>query len=365
MKKVLFIDRDGTIIVEPPFDFQVDSLEKLEFLPYAISSLKKLSDHGYTLVMVTNQDGRGTDSFPEEDFIKPHEKMLTTLRNEGVEFEEIFIDDSFEHENSPNRKPHTGLLVNYLAKNQLDMEHSYVIGDRGTDIQLAKNLGCKSIRLGTETDPEADATCASWKEITGLLCKAFPRRASLERNTQETRIRLDLDLDGSGKPQINTGLKFYDHMLDQLVKHSGIDLSLEVQGDLEVDEHHTIEDTAIALGQALRQALGDKRGIERYGFLLPMDEALVQCAIDLSGRAWMVFKGAFNREYVGDFPTEMFEHWLKSFSDHAGINLHLQILEGQNDHHKIEASFKALAKCLKQAIKVTGSELPSTKGLLE
>lgn len=364
MKKVLFIDRDGTIIAEPFIDFQVDSLDKLEFLPYAISSLKKLRDHGYTLVMVTNQDGRGTDSFPEADFIKPHQKMLTTLQNEGVEFEEIFIDDSFEHENSPNRKPNTGLLVKYLAKNQLDLEHSYVIGDRSTDVQLAKNLGCKSIRLGTDPDPEADLTCATWPEITDFLCKDRPRRASLERNTQETRICLTLDLDGTGKPQINTGLKFYDHMLDQLVKHSGIDLTLDVQGDLEVDEHHTIEDTAIAIGQALKQALGDKRGIERYSFLLPMDEALVQCAIDLSGRAWMVFKGTFTREYVGDFPTEMFEHWLKSFSDHAGINLNLQILEGQNDHHKIEASFKALAKCIKQAIKITGSDLPSTKGML-
>ncbi|QEC52972.1 imidazoleglycerol-phosphate dehydratase [Anseongella ginsenosidimutans] len=364
MKKVLFIDRDGTIIAEPPFDFQVDSLEKLEFLPYAISSLKKLQDYGYELLMVSNQDGRGTDSFPEEDFLKPQEKMLTVLRNEGVEFAEIFIDPSFEHENSPNRKPNTGLLVPYLARNQVDMTHSYVIGDRYTDVQLAKNLGCKSIRFGPENDPEADISLSSWQEITAFLCKGQNRRASLERNTKETRIRLLLDLDGAGTPHINTGLKFYDHMLDQLVKHSGIDLELNVEGDLEVDEHHTIEDTAIALGQAFRQALGDKRGIERYGFLLPMDEALIQCAIDLSGRAWMVFKGSFKREYVGDFPTEMFEHWLKSFSDNAGINLNLHILEGQNDHHKIEASFKALAKCIKQAIKITSDELPTTKGTL-
>lgn len=364
MKKVLFIDRDGTIIVEPSSDFQVDSLEKLEFLPYAISSLKKLRDHGYELVMVSNQDGRGTESFPEEDFIKPHEKMLTTLRNEGVEFGAIFIDNSFEHENSPNRKPNTGLLAPYLAKTDLDINACYVIGDRCSDVQLAKNLGCRSIRIARESDPQADITLPSWKEIAAYLCGKDRRQAYLERNTRETRIRLRLDLDGSGTPQINTGLKFYDHMLDQLVKHSGIDLELTVEGDLEVDEHHTIEDSAIALGQAFKQALGDKRGIERYGFLLPMDEALVQCAIDLSGRAWMLFKGTFKREYVGDFPTEMLAHWLKSFADNAGINLNLQIMEGDNDHHKIEASFKALAKCLRQAIQVTGSELPSTKGTL-
>lgn len=364
MKKILFIDRDGTIIAEPPEDLQVDSLEKLEFLPYAISGLKRLSDHGYELVMVSNQDGRGTDSFPEDAFQLPHRKMLKTLAGEGVEFAEIFIDPSFEHEKSPNRKPNTGLLTAYLARNGMDPEQSYVIGDRPTDVQLARNLGCKSIRLAAENDPEADLTFSAWPALCDFLCAPRERSAKIVRNTAETRIRLELNLDGTGRHSISTGLKFYDHMLDQLSRHSGMDLQLHVEGDLEVDEHHTIEDTAIALGQAFRQALGDKKGIERYGFLLPMDEALVQCAIDLSGRAWMVFSGSFKREYVGDFPTEMFEHWMKSFSDNAGINLNLNILEGQNDHHKIEASFKALARCIRQAIRVTGRELPSTKGML-
>jgi imidazoleglycerol-phosphate dehydratase/histidinol-phosphatase len=364
MKKVLFIDRDGTLIVEPKPDLQIDSLEKLEFLPYAISSLKKLSEYGYELVMVTNQDGRGTSSFPEENFQKPHQKMLTTLANEGITFAEIFIDDSFPEQNSPNRKPNTGLLTKYLAANQLDVENSYTIGDRETDVQLAANLGCKAIKYADAADENAALTSTDWKTITQYLTRKTDRIVQLERNTKETRITLTLNLDGTGTHKIDTGVKFYDHMLDQLAKHSGIDLEMKVIGDLEIDEHHTIEDTAIALGKAFKQALGDKRGIERYGFLLPMDEALVQCAIDFSDRAYFIYKGSFNREYVGDFPTEMFEHWMKSFSEHAGMNLNLSILDGENTHHMIEASFKALAKSIKQAIQVTGTELPTTKGVI-
>lgn len=364
MKKVLFIDRDGTIIAEPPVDFQVDSLEKLEFLPYAISSLKKLADFGYELVMVSNQDGRGTSSFPEEDFLKPQQKMLDILRNEGITFAEIFIDDSFPDAMSPNRKPNTGMLTSYLIANAIDVSHSYTIGDRETDVQLARNLGCHSIFYSTSQIPEADLCSNNWQEIAKFLTRRTSRLVNLERNTNETRIRLSLDLDGEGKHLINTGLKFYDHMLDQLAKHSGVDLTLTVEGDLEIDEHHTIEDSAIALGKAFKQALGDKRGIERYGFLLPMDEALVQCAIDFSDRAYFIYEGKFDREYVGDFPTEMFEHWLKSFSEHAGMNLNLKIIDGTNTHHMIEASFKALAKSIRQAIRITGTELPSTKGVL-
>ncbi len=363
MKKVLFIDRDGTMIVEPPVDMQVDSLEKLEFLPYAISSLKKLQDFGYELVMVTNQDGRGTDSFPEENFQKPHQKMLNILRSEDIVFAEIFIDDSFAEANSPNRKPNTGLLTNYLISNLIDLNNSYTIGDRPTDVQLAKNLGCKAIFYG-EKNQDADLNSKNWIEITKFLTKRTARIVELERNTNETKIRLSLNLDGNGEHKIDTGLKFYDHMLDQLAKHSGVDLVLNVKGDLEIDEHHTIEDSAIALGKAFKQALGDKRGIERYGFLLPMDEALVQCAIDFSDRAYFIYEGKFDREYVGDFPTEMFEHWMKSFSEHAGMNLNLKIIDGDNTHHMIEASFKALAKSIKQAIKVTGTELPTTKGII-
>lgn len=364
MKKVLFIDRDGTMIVEPPEDFQIDTLEKLEFLPFAISSLKKLQDFGYTLVMVSNQDGRGTASFPEEDFLKPHLKMMKTLENEGITFEQVFIDDSKPEDNSPNRKPNTGMLTHYLIDNTIDLLNSYTIGDRQTDVQLAKNLGCKSIRFAAHEDKEATFTSTSWIEITEYLTRKKDRYIEFKRKTNETDIHLKLNLDGNGKHSISTGLNFYDHMLDQLAKHSGIDLELHVTGDLEIDEHHTIEDSAIALGQAFKKALGNKKGIERYGFLLPMDEALVQCAIDFSDRAYFIYKGTLDREYVGDFPTEMLEHWMKSFSEHAGMNLNLNILEGQNTHHKVEASFKALAKCIKQAINITGTDLPSTKGVL-
>jgi len=363
MKKVLFIDRDGTIIAEPE-DEQIDSLEKLEFLPYAISSLKKLQDFGYELVMVSNQDGRGTASFPEETFIAPQQKMLLTLKNEGVEFKELFIDHSFPADNSPNRKPNTGMLTRYLIENTIDLFNSYTIGDRLTDVELAKNLGCKAIFYSTDPNNDAALCSANWQKITDFLTIRKDRYIHLTRNTKETRIDLELNLDGNGNHSIDTGLKFYDHMLDQLAKHSGVNLTLSVQGDLQIDEHHTIEDSAIALGKAFKQALGDKRGIERYGFLLPMDEALVQCAIDFSDRAYFIYEGEFHREYVGDFPTEMFEHWMKSFSEHAGMNLNLKIIDGNNTHHMIEASFKALAKCIRQSIAITGTELPSTKGVL-
>ena len=361
MKKVLFIDRDGTIIKEPE-DEQLDALDKLEFLPYAISSLKKLQDFGFELIMVTNQDGRGTPSFPEEDFIITHTKMLTILKNEGVEFEKVFIDNSFEEDKSFNRKPQIGMLVDYLKENQIDFNNSYVIGDRATDVELANNMGCKSIFIG-KTNKEADFTSASWLEITAYLTQQKDRCLNLERNTTETQITLELNLDGKGKYDINTGLKFYDHMLEQFAKHSGIDLKLIAKGDLEIDEHHTIEDTAIALGTAFEKCLGDKKGIERYGFLLPMDDALVQCAIDFSGRPTLVFEGKFERESVGDFPTEMLTHWLKSFSDSAGLNVNIKV-EGDNTHHKVEAIFKALAKSIKQAIKITHDSVPSTKGVL-
>jgi imidazoleglycerol-phosphate dehydratase/histidinol-phosphatase len=362
MKKVLFIDRDGTIIYEPA-DFQIDSLEKLEFLPYAISSIKKLMDHGFELIMVSNQDGRGTASFPEENFQGPQIKMLSILKSEGITFSEIFIDASFEHENSPNRKPRIGMLVPYLRDNTIDLQNSYVIGDRATDVEMARNIGCKSIRISDDKTLPADLITNNWKEIVGFLTAKKDRYLKMERNTNETKIALELNLDGRGVYKIDTGLKFYDHMLEQLTKHSGVDLTLNVKGDLEIDEHHTIEDTAIALGLAFRQALGDKKGIERYGFLLPMDDALVACALDFSGRAWLVYEGSFDREYVGDFPTELLYHWLKSFSDNAGMNLNIKI-EGENTHHKVEAAFKALAKSIRQAIAVTGDQLPSTKGVL-
>ncbi len=363
MKKVLFVDRDGTIIFEPA-DEQIDSLEKLEFLPLAISSLKKAMDMGFELVMVTNQDGLGTTSFPEDTFWPAQEKMLNILSGEGVVFNQIFIDRSFPTQNSPDRKPGTGMLTDYLKENSIDLDHSYTIGDRMTDVQLAANLGCKSIYIGVKPSEGADLNTSSWAGIIPFLKQNSGRLVKLERNTAETKISIELMLDGEGRHEIDTGLKFYDHMLDQLARHSGMNLKLTVKGDLEIDEHHTIEDSAIALGMALREAMGDKRGMERYGFVLPMDEALVQCAIDFSGRAWFIFKGTFDREYVGDFPTEMLEHWMKSFSDHAGLNLNLEILEGSNTHHKVEASFKALARCLKQALVVHGDILPSTKGIL-
>jgi imidazoleglycerol-phosphate dehydratase / histidinol-phosphatase len=365
MRRVLFIDRDGTIIVEPPEDKQVDSLEKLEFIPKAISNLRKIAEEmDYELVMVTNQDGLGTPSFPEENFWLPQEKMLKTLKGEGVEFTQVHIDPSFEHENSPNRKPRTGMLTQYM-QGDYDLAKSYVIGDRHTDLQLARNLGCKAIYFSDEESEIADFTTNDWDKVY-LYLKLPHRSASVERITKETQISIDLDLDGSGRTDIDTGLGFFDHMLDQLGKHGGLDLKISVKGDLHIDEHHTIEDTGLALGECFLKTLGDKKGIGRYGFLLPMDDSLAQVALDFSGRPWIVWDVEFKREKVGDLPTEMVFHFFKSFSDTSKSNLNVKA-EGVNEHHKIEAIFKAFAKSIKMAVERDIKhidELPSTKGVL-
>ncbi|WP_018473239.1 bifunctional histidinol-phosphatase/imidazoleglycerol-phosphate dehydratase HisB [Echinicola pacifica] len=366
MKKVLFIDRDGTIIKEPPVDFQVDSLEKLEFLPKAISNLRKIAEEtDYELVMVTNQDGLGTDSFPEDTFWPAQYKMLKTLEQEGVIFSAIHIDKTFEHENAPTRKPGTALLIEYMAGSDYDMANSYVIGDRHTDIKLAQNLGAKAIFIGEEAAEGASLSTTSWDEIYEFL-RLPARKASVERSTSETQIQISVNLDGSGKCDIDTGLPFFDHMLEQLGKHGGTDLEIKVKGDLHIDEHHTIEDTALALGEAYLKALGDKKGIYRYGFLLPMDDVLAQVAIDFGGRPWTMWEAEFKREKIGDMPTEMFYHFFKSFSDTSKCNLNIKA-EGQNEHHKIEAIFKALARAIKMAVKrdiAALNQLPSTKGVL-
>ncbi len=384
MQKLLFIDRDGTIIDEPKTDFQIDSLEKLIFLPKAISNLRKIAAETdgqnavYQLIMVTNQDGLGTDSFPEDTFWPAHNKMMQTLENEDIHFSAVHIDRSFPHENLPTRKPATGLLTTYLDATQsgdcrYDLVNSYVIGDRVTDIQLAVNLGAKAIFIASDTNTEltteqANATkliTDDWDKIYEFL-KLPERTATIERNTKETKIKIELNLDGTGKADIHTGLGFYDHMLDQLAKHSGADLKISVDGDLHIDEHHTIEDTALALGEAYLKALGDKKGTNRYGFLLPMDEALAQVAIDFSGRPWLVWDASFKREKIGEMPTEMFYHFFKSFSDTSKCNLNIKC-EGDNEHHKIEAIFKAFAKAIKMAVKRNIDEidsLPSTKGVL-
>ncbi|WP_426291803.1 bifunctional histidinol-phosphatase/imidazoleglycerol-phosphate dehydratase HisB [Dyadobacter endophyticus] len=374
MKKVLFIDRDGTIIVEPPTDFQVDSLEKLEFLPKAISALRKIADEtDYELVMVTNQDGLGTDSFPEDTFWPAQNKMVKTLEGEDIRFADVHIDRSFPEDNLPTRKPGVGMLTSYFS-NEYDLANSYVIGDRLTDVQLAVNLGAKAILFRSDlpeegVSDEMNQTTAlvtsDWDAVYEHL-KLPSRKASVERNTKETQIKVDLNLDGSGRSDIHTGLGFFDHMLDQLARHSGADLSIHVEGDLHIDEHHTIEDTALALGEAYRQAIGDKRGISRYGFLLPMDEALAQVAIDFSGRPWIVWDAEFKREKIGEMPTEMFFHFFKSFSDTSLSNLNIKV-EGDNEHHKIESIFKAFAKAIKMAVKRDLKALdfmPSTKGVL-
>jgi imidazoleglycerol-phosphate dehydratase / histidinol-phosphatase len=375
MKKALFIDRDGTIIVEPPTDFQVDSLEKLMFLPKAITNLAKIAKEAeYELVMVTNQDGLGTDSFPENTFWPAHNKMLDFLAAEGIIFSDILIDKTFEHQNAPTRKPRTGLLTKYL-EGDYDLENSFVIGDRITDIILAQNLGSKAILIQNsdfkhelfkgELQAVTRLISTDWNEIYEKV-KLPERLAEVQRNTNETKILVQLNLDGRGWSKIETGLGFFDHMLDQLAKHSGADLVIKVDGDLHIDEHHTIEDTALALGEAYLKAIGDKRGISRYGFLLPMDEALAQVAIDFSGRNWLVWEADFKREKIGEMPTEMFYHFFKSFSDTAKCNLNIKV-EGDNEHHKIEAIFKAWAKAIKMAIKRDINALdnmPSTKGVL-
>lgn len=375
MKRALFIDRDGTLVIEPPVDYQLDSLEKLEFYPKVFRNLyfiRKQLD--FEFVMVTNQDGLGTSSFPENTFWPAHNKMLKTLEGEGIVFDDMLIDRSFPEDNSPNRKPRTGMLGKYLA-GEYDLANSYVIGDRLTDMELAANLGAKGIWLRPSNE-EADRLLVGnpslspvlitddWDKITEYLF-AGERRAVVQRTTKETDIYVEVNLDGNGKTAVSTGLGFFDHMLDQIGKHSGMDLVIRVKGDLDVDEHHTIEDTAIALGEALLKALGDKRGIERYGYSLPMDDCLCSVALDFGGRPWLVWDAEFRREMVGDMPTEMFLHFFKSLSDAARMNLNIKA-EGTNEHHKIEGIFKALARSVKMAIRrdIYKYELPSTKGLL-
>lgn len=375
MKKALFIDRDGTLIVEPPLTFQVDNLQQLEFLPGVLRNLYFIRQKlDFEFVIVSNQDGLGTASNPTENFETVQGKMLEIFENEGVTFDDIIIDPTFEHENAPTRKPGTALLGNYLS-GEYDLAACFVIGDRLTDVQLAKNLGCKAIFIQDKTTANElleknnlKDVCAlvtqQWDEISEFLF-AGERRATVQRTTKETDILVTVNLDGSGTAQVYTGLKFFDHMLEQIGKHAGIDLTINVKGDLEVDEHHTIEDTAIALGEALLKALGNKRGTERYGFCLPMDDCLCQVALDFGGRAWLVWDTEFKREKVGDMPTEMFLHFFKSLSDAAKMNLNIKA-EGDNEHHKIEGIFKALAKAIKMAIKrdIFKYELPSTKGML-
>jgi len=363
MKKILFIDRDGTLVIEPPIDFQLDSLEKLEFYPGVFQNLSKIAHQlDYELVMVTNQDGLGTASFPEETFWPAQNKIIQAFKNEGISFTEILIDKSFDHENLPTRKPRTGLLNHYI-KGNFDLKNSFVIGDRPTDVQLAINLGCQAIFIGHEKDDNAIITTNSWADIFKFL-STQPRTATVNRNTNETQIAVTVNLDGTGKSNLSTGLGFFDHMLEQVAKHAQIDLNVQVKGDLHIDEHHTIEDVAITIGEAFLQALGRKKGIERYGFLLPMDDCLAHAAIDFGGRPWLVWNATFNREKIGEMPTEMFMHFFKSFSDAAKCNLNIQAT-GDNEHHKIEAIFKAFAKATKMAIRKTGeSGVPSTKGVI-
>tara|TARA_B100000989_G_scaffold273575_1_gene231830 strand:+ start:1071 stop:2198 length:1128 start_codon:yes stop_codon:yes gene_type:complete len=373
MQKILFIDRDGTLALEPE-GYQLDAFDKLIFYPDVFTFLSKIADElDYELVMITNQDGLGTESFPEETFWPVHKFLIKTFENEGVIFRDVFIDKSFPKDNAPTRKPRIGMLTSYLDSASYDLKNSFVIGDRLTDMELAKNLGSQGIfiandpNLGNEeTNKETDFPIAlnttSWKAIYNFL-KLKKREVFYERTTNETDIRLQLNLDGIGKSNINTGIPFFNHMIDQLARHGGIDIELVVVGDLEVDEHHTIEDTAIVLGEAFSKALGNKLGMERYGFCLPMDDCLAQVAIDFGGRNWLVWKATFKREKIGKMPTEMFIHFFKSFSDGAKANINIKA-EGNNEHHKIEAIFKAFAKAIKMAIKRDPDKmiLPSTKG---
>ncbi|PHR73592.1 MAG: bifunctional histidinol-phosphatase/imidazoleglycerol-phosphate dehydratase [Lutibacter sp.] len=362
MKKVLFIDRDGTLVIEPPVDYQLDSLEKLEFYPGVFQGLSKIvNELDYELVMVTNQDGLGTDSFPEATFWPAQNKVVQAFENEGILFSEILIDKSFPEENAPTRKPRTGLLQKYIYGNY-DLENSFVIGDRNSDIELAKNLKCKGIFIGDEND-NAILSTTSWNEIYQYL-KSKPRVGYVKRVTKETEIAVAINLDGNGKNEISTGIGFFDHMLEQIAKHGTIDLNINVKGDLEIDEHHTIEDVAITLGEAFIKALESKKAIERYGFLLPMDDCLTQVAIDFGGRPWLVWEADFKREMIGEMPTEMFMHFFKSFTDTAKCNLNIKS-EGDNEHHKIESIFKAFAKAIKMAVKKTENySIPSTKGII-
>lgn len=373
MKKILFIDRDGTLVIEPPVDYQLDTFEKLEFYPKVFRNLFFIREKlDFEFVMVTNQDGLGTDSFPEKTFWPVHNLVMKTFENEGISFDDICIDRSFPEDNAPTRKPRTGMLTKYLNNPAYDLENSIVIGDRYTDVELAKNLGCKAILLQDSVESlkekNLEEYCVlattDWDRVAEFLF-AGERTAEVKRTTKETDIYIRMNLDGSGQCDISTGLGFFNHMLEQIGKHGGLDLTIHVKGDLEVDEHHTIEDTAIALGECLYKALGNKRGIERYGFCLPMDDCLCQVALDFGGRSWLVWDTEFHREKVGDMPTEMFLHFFKSLSDAAHMNLNIKA-EGQNEHHKIEGIFKALARSIKMAVKrdIYRFEIPSSKGCL-
>ncbi len=374
MKKVLFIDRDGTIILEPK-DYQIDSFEKLAFYPKVFQFLGKIAKElDYEIVMITNQDGLGTDSFPEDTFWPVHNFMINAFQSEGIQFKEQFIDRTFDEDDAPTRKPRTGLLTQYFSEDY-DLANSFVIGDRLTDVELAKNLNSKAIFINNPASDFIDAEQKDWQDYIALetndweqiysFLKTEDRTSSLERNTNETKIAINLNLDGTGKSNIDTGIPFFDHMLDQISRHGQLDLDITVRGDLEVDEHHTIEDTAIALGEVFAKALGNKLGVERYGFCLPMDDCLAQVAIDFGGRNWLVWDAEFKREMIGKMPTEMFFHFFKSFTDGARCNLNIKA-EGENEHHKIEAIFKAFAKSIKMAIKrdLDKMILPTTKGML-
>lgn len=350
--KILFIDRDGTLIEEPP-DQQIDGYAKLRLVPGAIAALRRLVDAGYELVMVTNQDGLGTDSFPQEHFDGPHALLLSILAGEGIVFREVLIDRSFPHEHAPTRKPGVGLVRHWLGDGLLDRARSAVIGDRETDLEFARNIGVRGLRIGAGL---------GWQAIAAELLDA-PRRARVERATRETRVAVEVDLDDPSRAPIASGIGFLDHMLDQIATHGGFRLALDGRGDLDVDEHHTVEDCAIALGQALRGALGERRGIGRYGFTLPMDDACADAAIDLSGRAFFVFDGAFPRADVGGLPTELVPHFFRSLADALGANLHLAV-RGDNAHHMVEACFKAVGRTLRQAIRRDGAGVPSSKGVL-
>ena len=378
MKKVLFIDRDGTLVIEPPIDYQLDRFEKLEFYPKVFQYLGKIAKElDFELVLVTNQDGLGTESFPEDTFWPVHNFVMSTFEKEGIVFKEQIIDRTFAGDNAPTRKPNTGLLTEYI-NGDYDLANSFVIGDRLTDVELAKNLNAKGIFINTHQEvgeeeisvkrEELDYVIAletdSWEAIYNFLTVS-DRTGSIVRNTNETQIQIDVNLDGTGKSTIDNGIAFFDHMLEQLARHGQLDLNIKVKGDLEVDEHHTIEDTAIALGEVFAKTLGNKLGIERYGFCLPMDDCLAQVSIDFGGRNWLVWEADFNREMIGKMPTEMFMHFFKSFTDGAKCNLNIKA-EGTNEHHKIEAIFKAFAKAIKMAVKrdIEKMILPSTKGML-
>ena len=383
-KRVLFIDRDGTIIKEAPPTYQLDSFEKLEFYPGMFTWLSRIvNEFDYELVMPTNQDGLGTASFPEDTFWPVHNFVLKNLQSEGIVFKDVLIDKTFAKDNAPTRKPGIGMFTKYINNQDYDLANSFVIGDRITDVQLAKNLGCKAIWINNDANlggseisdtvkslestialETTDPIAIGWKKIYEFL-KLGNRYVKHERNTNETKISIELNLDGTGKTEMNTGLNFFNHMLDQLGRHSGADLKITVNGDLHIDEHHTIEDTAIALGETFAKALGNKAGIGRYGFTLPMDDCLAQVAIDFGGRSWLVWEAEFKREKIGDMPTEMFYHFFKSFSDAAKCNLNIKV-EGDNEHHKIESIFKALAKSIKMTVKrdVENMQLPTTKGTL-